>query len=140
MRIQAASWCMHAMSRHCPHDVPSFRWSWRNSDWSVPLWRFLDPSTEALVLLSGSCLPLQRLHELYDIFLEGYCQGRSVLKYHFMKGGQQRVLGVPLGALQWKLWHRRELQILAALDEAELRRRWEPLEATMQRYGLAPDE
>eukprot|EP00439_Symbiodinium_sp_Y106_P036385 s1176_g4.t1 len=108
-----------------------------------------DPSTEALVLLSGSCLPLQRLHELYDIFLEGYCQGRSVLKYHFMKGGQQRVLGVPLGALQWKLWHRRELQILAALDEAELRRRWEPLEArslvlscraTMQRYGLAPDE
>ncbi|CAE7669118.1 unnamed protein product, partial [Symbiodinium sp. CCMP2456] len=99
-----------------------------------------DPSTEALVLLSGSCLPLQRLHELYDIFLEGYCQGRSVLKYHFMKGGQQRVLGVPLGALQWKLWHRRELQLLAALDEAELRRRWEPLEATMQRYGLAPDE
>ncbi|CAE7518586.1 unnamed protein product, partial [Symbiodinium pilosum] len=99
-----------------------------------------DPDTQAMLLLSGSCLPLLRLSELYTACLEGECYGKSILKYHFMKGGQQRVLGVPLGALQWKLWHRRELQQLAALEEANLRRRWEPLEATMQRYGLAPDE
>lgn len=98
-----------------------------------------EPSCQAMLLLSGSCLPLVRLSDLQQALLQ-HSKGRSIVKYHFMRGGQQRLLGVPLGALQWKLWQRPELERLARLDESELARRWGSLEATMQRYHLAPDE
>lgn len=57
-----------------------------------------------------------------------------------MRGGQQRVLGVPYGTLQWKVWHRQQAELLAGLEDSELEARWRPLEAKMQRYNLAPDE
>lgn len=97
----------------------------------------LDAGCETLLILSGSCLPLVRLDQLHRALLAAE---RSVLQYHFMRGGQQRLLRVPYGSLQWKVWHRREAQVLAALSLPELEQRWGPLEAMMQRYHLAPDE
>eukprot|EP00928_Gymnodinium_smaydae_P020593 TRINITY_DN17960_c0_g1_i1.p1 TRINITY_DN17960_c0_g1~~TRINITY_DN17960_c0_g1_i1.p1 ORF type:complete len:412 (+),score=98.39 TRINITY_DN17960_c0_g1_i1:397-1632(+) len=92
---------------------------------------------EYALVLSGSCLPLCRLDELHQHLLGA---GGSILQYHFCRGGQQRLLGVPYGSLQWKAWHARDIQLLCELDEAELRTRWSSLEAAMRRVNLAPDE
>eukprot|EP00927_Polykrikos_kofoidii_P040133 TRINITY_DN34359_c0_g2_i1.p1 TRINITY_DN34359_c0_g2~~TRINITY_DN34359_c0_g2_i1.p1 ORF type:complete len:1252 (+),score=207.91 TRINITY_DN34359_c0_g2_i1:350-3757(+) len=92
---------------------------------------------DRFLLLSGSCLPLMRLDALHEALV---ATDKSWLQYHFMKGGQQRQLGVPLGALQWKIWHRREAEVLARIDESDLVKRWAALEATMCRSNVAPDE
>lgn len=52
---------------------------------------------EAILLLSGACLPLVCLDTLNRAVLS---KDKSVLQYHFMKGSQQRAIGVPYGALQ----------------------------------------
>jgi len=92
---------------------------------------------DMVLILSGSCLPLVRLSALHSS-LVGI--GRSVLQYHFMRGGQQRSLGVPYGSLQWKVWRNREARILGGIDEKYLCRRWAPLEENMCRQNLAADE
>jgi len=97
----------------------------------------VEAGVEAALLVSGSCLPLVSFSVLQSCILQ---LDKSVLQYHFMRGGQQRALGVPYGALQWKVWRRRELEILASLSEEDLCRRWLPLEDAMRRNNLAPDE
>jgi len=92
---------------------------------------------EFALLLSGSCLPLCPLDALRDELLR---TDRSVLQYHFCKGGHQRLFGIEYGALQWKAWHRQELEVLAALEEAQLTERWGPHEEALRKYNLAPDE
>jgi len=92
---------------------------------------------DMVLILSGSCLPLVRLSALHSA-LVGI--GRSVLQYHFMRGGQQRSLGVPYGSLQWKVWRNREARILGGIDEKYLCRRWAALEENMCRQNLAADE
>lgn len=95
----------------------------------------LEQGAGRIVLLSGHCLPLRTLDQVREAILAG----GSFWQYHFAQSGFQRLFDIAYGALQWKVYHRREAELVVQLPKSEMSR-FDSMAVEMSRYNLAPDE